>query len=112
MLSSNIQTHQTPSTSATVLLSDSTRRYSLTIFASQTADVWISNEPGMVAGQGIFLPAGHEPIYLCVREQGDCIQRGLYIVYSGPLAPVSWIEALDCGEQHTESARKLRDEMR
>jgi hypothetical protein len=95
MLASRVQFDDNPGVSDRPFLSQSHKRVSVTFFAPITGTVTLHNEPGGTSGRGIVLNAGQSPYHLHVDTHGDCVQRSWYAVYTGVVAPVGFIEALN-----------------
>jgi hypothetical protein len=85
-----------PATAGTAhrLLGESTQRVAITFFPPATGNVTLSNDPAPTANNGWVLQLPAAPINLTLMQDGDCVQREWYAVYSGAFAPVGFIQTL------------------
>lgn len=107
MLSSRIAYDTAVQSGSHSLTGASTHRYSITFFPSPTAAVCLSNEPSVVFGQGLCLLAGGTPVTLNLHDHGDCVQREWYVLYSGALSPMAFLESIMCGEKNPRRANEV-----
>ncbi len=80
-----------------VVMGQSLQRVAITFFAPASGQATISNETPVTSGNGIVLIPGQAPVVLSLYHQGDCVQREWYVIYSGLVSAMTWIETLVWG---------------
>jgi hypothetical protein len=57
-------------------------RYGIWFFPPAGAKVTVLNDTPVVLGQGINLQQSQAPVWLCIDDHGDCVQKPWFGIYS------------------------------
>lgn len=89
---SRISFDPAPSGSPVGVISPSSTRIRLSIYAPATGMVTISQDPNVAVGSGINLVPGSQPLELDAQHNGDMVRGAFFFIYSGVISPASWVE--------------------